>query len=248
MEQHTNAYLHILDRNQLSDGTQLLHVKEVPPPYSSVVRQQYQSTDNDWKDEFIEIQPLQNNLHKYGFTISGGVDTEYGSPIVITHIDHCSNSEPNNGRTELRLFDRILSVNDINLTDITHNEAARVFSSARGRSVLLHIRRLNPAHIEAIDVIMPVNTFDQPLGISITGGLEENSADPGLFIDFIDPNGLLASITVNNQLHVGDRLLEIKTNHTSANLQWVARSEGVQLIQRICHDHKYVTFVVARQN
>ncbi|CAF4057444.1 unnamed protein product [Rotaria sp. Silwood2] len=247
MKQHIGTYLHILNRNELSDGTQLLHVKELPPPYSSIDRQQYQSIENYWTDEIIEIKPLNNNLNRYGFTISGGIDTEHGPSIVITHIDYCSKSSFDNGRTNLRLFDRILSINTINLTNVTHDEAVQAFSSTQGQPISLHIRRLNPAHIEHVDITIPSDLLNQPLGITVSGGLDRNTEDSGLFISHIDPNGLLATLTNNNQLCIGDRLLEIKTNCTSANLQWVTHSMGVELIRRICQDNKHVTLVVVHR-
>jgi hypothetical protein len=242
------TYLHILDRNELSDGTQILHVKELPPPYSSLeptLQQQQQSIESDWKDEFIEIKPMKNEVNKYGFVISGGIDTENGPGIVITHIDYCSKPSLDNGRTHLRLFDRILSINDIDLTHITHDDAARVFCLVQGQSILLHIRRLSPSHIEHIDIVMPSDISDQSLGISIKGGCDKGIEDSGLFISYIDPNGLLASMATKNQLQIGDRLLEIKTNYTSANLEWVTHLMGAELIRRICQDNKRVTLVVA---
>ena len=68
-----------------------------------------------------------------------------------------------------------------------------------------------------------------------------------LFINNIDSNGVLILIIQNNQLRIGDRLLEIKTNCTSANLQWVTHSKGVELFRRICRDNKRVTLIVAHQ-
>jgi hypothetical protein len=245
MQQHISTYFHVLDRNQLSDGTQILHVNELPPPYSSLQRQP--SIENDWRDEVIEIKPLKNNFNKYGFVINGGIDTEYGSTIIITHIDYCSKSSLDNGRTNLRLFDRICAVNNIDLTDATHDEAAEAFASIQGQPILLHIRRLDPIHIEHIDILLPSDISHQPLGITITGGLNNNIEDPGLFISYIDPNGFLASFTKTGQLRTGDRLLKIKTNYTSANLQWVTHSIGIQLIRRICQDNKRVTLVVAHR-
>jgi hypothetical protein len=239
MKQYIGTHLHIPDRNKLTDGTQILHVNESsPPPYSS------QAIESDWKHEIIDIQPLKDNLNKYGFAISGGIDTENGPSIVIIHIDYCSKSSFDNGRTKLRLFDRILSINNINLTHVTHDEAARAFSSAQGQSIKLHLYRLNPLHIDQIDLILPSNMSDQTLGITIKGGLDNNIEDPGLFLTHIDPHGLLGS---TNQFHIGDRLLEIKTNYTSANLRWVTHAFGIQLIRRICQDNKRVTFIVSHR-
>jgi len=227
--------------NKISNGIQSLHVNELPPPYSQ------QAIESDWKHEIIEIKSLNNNLNKYGFVISGGIDTENGPSIVITHIDYCSKLSFDNGRTKLRLFDRILSINNINLIHVTHNEAVRIFSLAQGQSIKLHIYRLNPLHIEHINLILLSDMSNQSLGITITGGFDNNIDDPGLFITHIDPNGLLALITKKNQIRIGDRLLEIKTNYTSANLQWVTHSIGVQLIRRICQDNKRVTLILSHR-
>lgn len=246
MKQQMNTYLHILNRNELSDGTQILHVKELPPPYSSIETQQ-QSIESDWKDEIIKIKPMINDTMKYGFVIDGGIDTENGPSIVITHIEYCSQLSLDNGRTNLRLFDQILSINDVDLTHITHDTAAHVFSLFKGQPILLYIRRLCPRHIEHIEMVMPSDISNQLLGITLSGGSDNNGNDPGLFITHIDSNGLLASLTKKNQLRIGDRLLEIKTSYTSANLQRVTHLAGVQLIRRICQENKRVTLVVAHQ-
>jgi hypothetical protein len=235
MKQNIATYIH----NEFSNDS---HVNELPPPAYS-----QQAIESDWKHEIIEIEPLNDNLNKYGFVISGGIDTENGPSIVITHIDYCSKLSLDNGRTKLRLFDRILSINNINLIHVTHNEAGRIFSLAQGQSIKLHIYRLNPLNIEHIDLVLPPNMSNQSLGITITGGYDNNIEDPGLFITHIDPNGLLSSITKKNQIRIGDRLLEIKTNYTSANLQWVTHSTGVQLIRRICQDNKRVTFILSHR-
>ena len=251
MKKSIGSYLHILSRNELSDGTQILHVNEFsspssssPPPYTE------QAHDSDWKHEIIEIKPLNDQLNKYGFVISGGIDTANGLSIVITHIDSCSNICLDNGRTKLRLFDCILSVNDINLKHVTHDEAVQAFSLFQGQSIKLHIYRLNPLDIDHIDLILPSDFLEQPLGIRVNGGIDNinnDSDDPGLFITYIDPHGLLASLTRQNQLRVGDRLLEIKSNYTSANLQWITLSTGTELIRRICQDHRRVTLIVSHR-
>jgi hypothetical protein len=239
MKQYISSYLQILDRNELSDGTQMLHDNELPPPYELV--------DSDWKEEIIEIKPLNENSNRYGFVINGGIDTENGPAIVIVHINHNSKSSFDNGRTNLRLFDRILAINNIDLTSVTHAEAIQAFSASQGHPISLRIRRLNPRYIEYIDLVVPSDISNRPFGITLSGGLDDNANDPGLFITRIEPNDLLASVIKNNQLRIGDRLLEIKTNYTSANLQWVTHSMGVDLFRRICQDSKRVTLVVAHR-
>jgi hypothetical protein len=246
MTKNIGSYFQVLDHNELSDGTHILHVNELPPPYE-ITQTQEQSIENDWTEKFIEIKPLHDNLNRYGFNISGGIDTDIDPAIIITHIDSPSNVSFDNGRTNLCLFDRILSVNGISLTHVTHDAAVKAFSSSQGQPMSLHIRRLNPRYIEYIDIVIPSEVSNQPLGITISGGLQKNIDDPSLFIADIDPNGVLISIIKNNQLRIGDRLLEIKTNYTSANLRWVTHSMGCKLFRRICQDNKRVTIVVAHR-
>ncbi|CAF1675575.1 unnamed protein product [Adineta ricciae] len=244
MKQHQRTYLHVLERNNLTDGTQVLQVEEIPPPYSICVQQ---SMENEWIDEIIELKPLSRHKDKYGFVISGGIDTSNGQAIVITHIEHSSKTLEDNGRSKLRLFDRILSINDTDLRRVTHDVAARAFSSLQGQCITLRVCRLNPAYIEHVELTIPLGSEDEPLGITIHGGLDEENDDCGLFITQIDSNGLLALNTKKNQVQVGDRLLEIKTNYTSANLQWVTHYTAAQLIRRICQDSRRITLIVAHR-
>lgn len=210
-----------------------------PPPYSQ------QAADSDWKHEIIEIQPLDNHENKYGFVISGGTDSYNGPWIIITHIEHCSKSSLDNGRTKLQLFDRILSMNNIHLTNVTHDEAVQAFSSTHGQSIQLHIHRLNPRLIEYIDCILPSDMSNRSLGLCIRGGLDNNNNidDPGLFITYIDPQSILGLL---DKFRLGDRLLEIRTNYTSANLRYISHALGIELIRRTCQDSKRVTFVISR--
>ena len=225
MKQYIESTLQTFDQHDSS-----------PPAYSQ------QAIDSDWKHEIIELQPVNSLDNKFSFVISGGIDHQNGPWIIITHIDYCTKSSPDNGRTKLQLFDRILSVNDISLTHVTHDEAVQAFSSIQGQTIKLHIYRLNPPLIEHIDCILPSDMSNRPLGISIRGGLDHNIEDPGLFITHIDPYGSLGSI---EGFCIGDRLLEIKTNYTSADLRYVTHSLGIQLIRRISQDSKRVTFVIS---
>ncbi len=235
MKQNMGTRIHKLDCNELSEGLQIV---ESPPPYTQ------QAIESDWRYEIIEIQPLNQNSNRYGFVIGGGIDIITGPQIIITHIDYCPTPSNDNGRTKLQLFDRILSINNISLIGVTHDYAARTFASFQGQPISLHIYRLNPRHIEHIDLILPSDISNPPLGITITGGLEYNPDDPGLFITQIDQDGLLGS---TNRFHIGDRLLEIKTNYTSANLQYVTHALGIQLIRRICQDSKRVTLIISHR-
>jgi len=210
-----------------------------PPPYSS------QSSNSDWKYEIIEVKSLKDRTNRYGFSINGGRNRIKDPWIVISHIDSPSNYLTDNGRHQLRLFDRILAVNDINFDQIHHDNAVRVFADNQQDPIKLYISRLNPRNIESIDVTFPSDSIERPLGVTISGGLDNNNQnDPGLFITRIKPNGFLGSY---KQFSVNDRLLEIKTNSTSVNLQWLTHSRAIDLIKRICLDDRHVTFVVSHK-
>jgi hypothetical protein len=244
-----DVHLNTLDRNRVSIGNEVTHADEwlpPPPPYSSLLGNDA-SDNSDWKDMFIEIQPLNNCQDKYGFAISGGIDSIEHVPIIITHIQYCSSSSFDNGRTRLRLFDRICSVNGIDMTHVRHDEAAQIFSSMERQTILLHIRRLDPTHVEHVELFIGSHRSNEPLGITLTGGLGNNVDDSGLFITHIDRDGLLASLTNNNQIRMNDRLLEIKTNSIRVDLRSITRAKASRWIRRICNDDARVTLVVAHR-
>ncbi|XP_014253702.1 Golgi-associated PDZ and coiled-coil motif-containing protein-like isoform X2 [Cimex lectularius] len=64
-----------------------------------------------------------NNLG-LGISITGG--REHGVPILISEL------EPGGGTEELYVGDAILSVNDIDLTQVSHNEAVKILSNQFG--------------------------------------------------------------------------------------------------------------------
>lgn len=238
-------YIQVLDRNPLPDGSELLHINELPPPYESVVNEE-RNSDDDWKALTIEIQPLYDQPGKYGFAISGGIDTIDGPGIVVSHIDSPSKSRfDHNGRTNLALFDRICSINGIDLTDVTHDEAAHAFALQHGRAITLQIRRLDPRYIEQVDIQIP--SSNDALGLTLRGGAGNDNIDPGLFISKIDSNSLLAPFAKSKQLRIDDRLLQIKTNRISVDLRWITRSKAGEFIRRVCEDHTRITLVVAHR-
>lgn len=246
MMHRKGTYLQVLDRNRLPDGTEVLHVDEIPPPYAALEHQD-RSIETDWKELTVDIEPMPDDQDKYGFAISGGSDTTEGSSVVITNIQSTSPTSYDNGRAKLSLFDRIQSINGDDVTDISHDEAVEAFSSAQGRPISLRIRRLDPKNVEHIEFFLPSSRSNEPLGMSIKGGSDTDSDDPGLFISSIDSTGFLASVTKKNQLRPGDRLLEIRTNHTSVNLRWITSVRASELIRRTCQDHPRLTLVVAHR-
>ena len=243
----TVTHFHVLRRDCLPDGTELLQVNELPPPYESVVDTQ-RSVEDDWVKLSIEIQPLTNSQGRYGFSIAGGNGTEEGSAIVISHIESPSRfSNDDNGRSNLRLFDQICSINGIDLTCVDHEDAARAFTLQQGRTISLSIRRLQPRFIEYIDVVIAPDRSQDPLGLTINGGITNQTDDPGIFIGKIASNGLLAPFAKTNQLRIGDRILEIRTNRIIINLRWITRLKAAEFLREIYENHPRVTLVVAHR-
>ena len=244
MRQASGRYIQVLNRNRLSDGTEVLHIDEMPPPYSTLET----NDDDDWKEFFLDLQPMANLKGKFGITISGGIETKDGPSVFINHIEPCSSTSLENGRSQLKIFDEILSINGLELTGLYHDQVAQYFTQNHGQRIRLGIRRLEPRYVEHVDFLVPQHRLHEPLGLVLSGGLESESDDPGLFIKRIDHRGLLASITKPNQIRVGDRLLEVKTNYTASNLQRLSQTKGVELIRRTFQDHERITLVVAHQN
>lgn len=243
----TVTHFHVVRRDCLPDGTELLQVNELPPPYESIVDTQ-RVIEDDWSKLSIEIQPLINSQGRYGFSIAGGKDTDDGPTIVISHIDSPSRfSNDDNGRSNLRLFDQICSINGLDLTCVNHEDAANAFTLQRGRMISLSIRRLQPRFIEHIDVIIAPDRSQDPLGLTIVGGITDVTDDPGIFIGKIASNGVLSPFAKTNQLRIGDRLLEIRTNRIKINLRWITRLKAAEFLRNICDNHSRVTLVVAHR-
>ncbi|XP_067943934.1 disks large homolog 4-like isoform X2 [Watersipora subatra] len=140
-----------------------------------------------------------------GFSIAGGRENPHivGDPgIFITKIIP-GGAASDEGR--LRVNDQIVSVNNVNVEDCTHEEAVQALKAA-GTNVRLYVRR-HKAPLESIVEIELVKG-NKGLGFSIAGGIgsQHIPGDDGIFITRIIPGG---TAEIEGQLAVGDRLIAV---------------------------------------
>ncbi|NXO71557.1 SCRIB protein, partial [Phainopepla nitens] len=132
-------------------------------------------------------------------------------------------------RSGLRVGDRILEVNSIDLRHATHQEAVNaLLSSAQELSML--VRRDPPP--PGMQEICIEKAPGEKLGISIRGGAKGHAGNPfdptdeGIFISKVSSSGAAAR---DGRLKVGMRILEV--NHQS--LLGMTHTEAVQVLRGV---------------
>ncbi|CAF4094277.1 unnamed protein product, partial [Adineta steineri] len=133
---------------------------------SDIIRYDY---NNHWEEKEITLERTNSSHGLLGFTITGGIDLPFINHhfnfIIITKITE-------NGLTyrdkQLKLYDIILRVNNIDFTNIKHQTAADILR-ASGKKVQLLIRRLAPLYSEEIEL-----KHSGKLGIYIKGGIGDD--------------------------------------------------------------------------
>ncbi|XP_063063097.1 protein scribble homolog isoform X17 [Engraulis encrasicolus] len=193
------------------------------------------------EDEYpIEEVTLVKAGGPLGLSIVGGSDhashpfgvNEPGVFIskVITHGLAC--------KSGLRVGDRILEVNTIDLRHATHQEAVRALLSNKHEIRMLVRRDPSPPGMQEIVILKQPG---EKLGISIRGGARGHAGNPldptdeGIFISKVSSTGAAAR---DGRLLVGMRILEVGNQsllgmtHTEAVR--VLRSTGDTLVLLIC--------------
>jgi C-terminal processing protease CtpA/Prc len=125
----------------------------------------------------------------------------------------------------LRIGDRILRVNDVDVANARHEVAVKALVSA-GRDVQLLVRHdRQPAGLRKVVITRKVSAAcsahappcvqtGEPLGLSICGGINAppaNVADPtdeGIFVDHVHPEGATAR-SAGGRLRSGTRIIEV---------------------------------------
>jgi hypothetical protein len=185
--------------------------------------------DNHWIEFDIDVLIGEKGDNKLGCFIH---INELNHSIVVTNIlNHDGLIHP---------YDRILSFNDMNFTNLTKETAQCVINAHQGKLVNIHIRRLQPTILETIEFNF-LNS--RKFGFTIDGGIGR-ADDPGLFIIGIKSNGRAAK---NGRLRIGDRLMQISNTHTTVNLQCIEFKVALKLIKRMRKESNSVSFVVAHQ-
>ncbi|XP_042366462.1 LOW QUALITY PROTEIN: protein scribble homolog [Plectropomus leopardus] len=193
------------------------------------------------EDEYpIEEVTLVKSGGPLGLSIVGGSDhashpfgiNEPGVFIskVIPHGLACQSG--------LRVGDRILEVNAIDLRHATHQEAVRALLANKQEIRMLVRRDPSPPGMQEI---MIQKQPGEKLGISIRGGAKGHAGNPfdptdeGIFISKVSSTGAAAR---DSRLQVGMRILEVN-NHsllgmTHTEAVRVLRAVGDSLVMLIC--------------
>uniref|UniRef100_A0A665U3D4 Protein scribble homolog n=1 Tax=Echeneis naucrates TaxID=173247 RepID=A0A665U3D4_ECHNA len=193
------------------------------------------------EDEYpIEEVTLMKSGGPLGLSIVGGSDhashpfgiNEPGVFIskVIPHGLACQSG--------LRVGDRILEVNAIDLRHATHQEAVRALL-ANKQEIRMLVRR-DPSPPGMQDIVIQKQPGEK-LGISIRGGAKGHAGNPfdptdeGIFISKVSSSGAAAR---DGRLQVGMRILEVN-NHsllgmTHTEAVRVLRAVGDSLVMLVC--------------
>ncbi|XP_029935661.1 protein scribble homolog isoform X2 [Myripristis murdjan] len=252
----------LVERDQASaggsPGLSRARAHSPPPPEPSDSPDQEDPTDerlsshgnhlSRLEDEYpIELQrrwctevTLMKSGGPLGLSIVGGSDhashpfgiNEPGVFIskVIPHGLACQSG--------LRVGDRILEVNTIDLRHATHQEAVRALLANKQEIRMLVRRDPSPPGMQEIVIQKQPG---EKLGISIRGGAKGHAGNPfdptdeGIFISKVSSNGAAAR---DGRLQVGMRILEV-SNHsllgmTHTEAVRVLRAVGDTLVMLVC--------------
>ncbi|XP_067258237.1 protein scribble homolog isoform X13 [Chanodichthys erythropterus] len=240
----------LVDRDQASAGGASPRTRphSPPPPEPSDSPEQEEGDEHlgnhlncPMEDEYpIEEVTLIKAGGPLGLSIVGGSD-HASHPFGINEPGVFISKVIPNGlasQSGLRVGDRILEVNTIDLRHATHQEAVRALLSNKQEIRMLVRRDPSPPGMQEIVI------HKQPgekLGISIRGGAKGHAGNPfdptdeGIFISKVSSSGAAAR---DGRLRVGMRILEVGNNsllgmtHTEAVR--VLRASGDSLVMLVC--------------
>uniref|UniRef100_A0A8C1HTA6 Protein scribble homolog n=1 Tax=Cyprinus carpio carpio TaxID=630221 RepID=A0A8C1HTA6_CYPCA len=240
----------LVERDQASAGGASPRTRphSPPPPEPSDSPEQEEGDEHlgnhlncPMEDEYpIEEVTLIKAGGPLGLSIVGGSD-HASHPFGINEPGVFISKVIPNGlasQSGLRVGDRILEVNTIDLRHATHQEAVRALLSNKQEIRMLVRRDPSPPGMQEIII------HKQPgekLGISIRGGAKGHAGNPfdptdeGIFISKVSSSGAAAR---DDRLRVGMRILEVGNNsllgmtHTEAVR--VLRAAGDSLVMLVC--------------
>ncbi|TRZ00120.1 hypothetical protein DNTS_020310, partial [Danionella cerebrum] len=220
-----------------------------PPPEPSDSPEQEEAGDEHlgnhlncpMEDEYpIEEVTLIKAGGPLGLSIVGGSD-HASHPFGINEPGVFISKVIPNGlasQSGLRVGDRILEVNSIDLRHATHQEAVRALLCNKQEICMLVRRDPSPPGMQEIVIYKHPG---EKLGISIRGGAKGHAGNPfdptdeGIFISKVSSNGAAGR---DGRLRVGMRILEVGNNsllgmtHTEAVR--VLRAAGDSLVMLVC--------------
>ncbi|XP_028289679.1 protein scribble homolog isoform X19 [Gouania willdenowi] len=193
------------------------------------------------EDEYpIEEVILEKSGGPLGLSIVGGSD-HASHPFGINEPGVFISKVIPNGlacQSGLRVGDRILEVNSIDLRHATHQEAVRALLANKQEIRMLVRRDPSPPGMQDVEIQKQPG---EKLGISIRGGAKGHAGNPfdptdeGIFISKVSSCGAAAR---DGRLQVGMRILEVN-NHsllgmTHTEAVRVLRAVGDSLLMLVC--------------
>ncbi len=166
------------------------------PPSSTFVDQAAKANgiDIDWRVEDIRIMKINGAM---GLSIVGGGSVAC-HPFGINEPGIFISKIVTNGaasRTSLRVGDRLLKVNGIDVTSVTHDDAVDELKR-NFNEVLLTVRH-DPQPLGLKEIILQRTYPEETLGIRINGGVENKSANPS---DPTDEGIFVIDVSVTDRL------------------------------------------------
>ncbi|XP_055784994.1 protein scribble homolog isoform X6 [Salvelinus fontinalis] len=224
-----------------SPGLSRARAHSPPPPETSDSPDQEEGNDDSPHGTHLS-RPLQDE-----YPIEEVMLVKAGGPLGLSIVggsDHASHpfgiSEPGvfiskvilHGlacQSGLRVGDRILEVNTIDLRHATHQEAVKALLSNKQEIRMLVRRDPSPPGMQ--EIVIQKQTGEK-LGISIRGGAKGHAGNPfdatdeGIFISKVSSSGAAAR---DGRLLVGMRILEV-SNHS---LLGMTHTEAVRVLRAV---------------
>ncbi|KAF8381421.1 hypothetical protein PRIPAC_70563, partial [Pristionchus pacificus] len=178
-----------------------------PSPASSPV---YTLGDASW-DGKMETVDLHRDGASLGLSVVGGSDLvshPFGVDTPGVFISKIAANSAADRSRKLRIGDRILRVNDVNVENTKHAVAVEALKASGSRVRLVVAHDPQPAGMREVVVR---RRGDGPLGMSIHGGVNAPRANPtapddeGIFIDRVESS----SISERAGLVPGQRIIEV---------------------------------------
>jgi len=169
-------------------------------------------------DVTIRLPDCQDGVKQdLGFSIGGGSEFPFNDGDPSLYISRIVEGGFAHKEGQLRFGDKLISINEIDMTSGSHTEAIKAIKGAKGE-LRIRLSRL-PLQNEDSDDILQVllSCGENGLGMQICGGTDDPcDSDGSIYIAFISPNGTAAT---DGRLRVGDKLLicndQILTDVTS---------------------------------
>ncbi|VDN02315.1 unnamed protein product [Thelazia callipaeda] len=187
-----------------STKTHTVAIERIPQP------KKYGFGDSSWDGKTEEVELIREN-NSLGLSIVGGSDHSshpFGINSPGVFISKITANSPASQSQKLRIGDRILSVNNVNIRTAKHQAAVEALKQSDRTVRLIVIHEPQPPGLR--EVIIKRNA-GEALGLNIFGGIGSPPANPldktdeGIFIERVERNGAASA----SSLTVGTRILEV---------------------------------------